>query len=102
MGTEFSGVARHECLIVKIFQLTSFRSKLLTLAISAIPTKITAARVLKLAGAFGAFAYHRRHDRAGDLSSARALLFAEGSCRIRMAFQAPVGDHDAFRHGLFG
>src|SRR5260370_1616969 len=92
MGTEFSGVARHECLIVKIFQLTSFRSKLLTLAISPIPTKITAARVLKLAGAFGPFAYHRRHDRPGDLSSARPLLFPQASCPIQIPCQPPAAD----------
>src|SRR6266705_5069679 len=28
-------------------------------------------------------------------------LFAEGARRIRVAFQAPVGDHDAFGYGLF-
>ena len=78
------------------------RKHLFALAVATIPTKITATRVLKLAGAFGAFADHRRHDRAGHLSSARALLFAEGPCRIGMAFQAPVGDHEAFGDGLFG
>lgn len=77
-------------------------SSSLTLAIPTIPAKITATRVLKLAGAFGAFADHRRHDRAGDLRGAGALLFAEGAGGIGMAFQAPVGDHDAFGHRLFG
>ena len=74
----------------------------LTLTKPAIPTKITATRMLQLTGAFGAFANHRRHDCAGDLSSIRALLFAEGPGRIGMTFQTPVGDQDAFGHGLFG
>ena len=30
------------------------------------------------------------------------MLFAEGSGGIRMTFQTPVGDHDAFGDGLFG
>ena len=58
--------------------------------------------MLKLAGAFGAFANHRGHDRAGDLGSSRALLFAKGARGIGMTFQAAVGDHDALRHRLFG
>lgn len=58
--------------------------------------------MFQLAGAFGATAYHRGHDCAGDLSSIRALLFAEGPGRIGMTFQSPVGDQDAFGYGLFG
>ncbi len=73
----------------------------LTLAIPTIPTEITSARMLQLPGAFGAFADHRGHDGAGHLSGRSALLFAEGSCGIRMTFQTPVGDHDAFGDGLF-
>ncbi len=42
--------------------------------------------MFQLAGAFGAFADHRRHDRAGDLRGAGALLFAEGARGIGMAF----------------
>ena len=78
------------------------RLRSLTLAVPTIPTKITATRVLQLAATLRAFANHRGHDRAGDLSSARALLFAEGSRGIGMTFQAAVGDHDAFGHRLFG
>src|SRR5712692_5656567 len=75
---------------------------LLTLAVPTIPTKITPTRVFQLAGTLRALADHRGHDRARDLSSTGALLFAESARGIRMAFQAAVGDHDTFGHGLFG
>src|SRR5258706_5810901 len=76
--------------------------RLLTLTKPTIPTKITATRMFQLTRALGAFADHCGHDRSRDLSSIGALLFAEGPGGIGVAFQAPVGDHDAFGDGLFG
>ena len=40
--------------------------RLLTLAVSAVPAEVTAARVFELTVAFGADADHVGHDRAGD------------------------------------
>jgi hypothetical protein len=74
----------------------------LTLAKPTIPAEITPTRVLQLTGAFGAFANHCGHDGARDLGSVGALLFAEGARGIRMPFETPVGDHDAFGDCLFG
>ena len=75
----------------------------LTLAVPAIPAKIAAAGVLKLAVAFGADADHVGHDGAGDgfLGVVLGLLFArDGAGGIRKILYAAHGDHDALGNCL--
>jgi len=78
---------------------------LLALAVAAVPAKIAATRMLKLAVAFGADADHVGHDGAGYglLVRGVCLLFARyRACRVRQILHAANGDHDALGNGLFG
>ena len=51
--------------------------------------------MLELTAAFGALADHRRHLTRFD-------VLHLGTRRFGMAFQPPVDEQQAFRHGLFG
>ena len=63
--------------------------------------------MLQLAVAFRAGADHCGHDGADyglrrDGRRGGVRLFAERTGGIRVTFQAPVRDHEAFGDGLFG
>ena len=75
----------------------------LTLAVAAIPAKITSARMLELAVALGADADHVGHDGAGDgllLGMELSLLLAHRACRIGEILNASDRDHDALGNRL--
>ena len=84
-GTTIAEMALETLTNRKVNSLSIKCCRSLTLAIPTIPTKITPTRVLQLTGAFGAFADHRGHDRAGDVRAGRALLFTKGARGIRMS-----------------